>query len=150
MRIITLWEPWATLMARGDKRIETRSWSTRYRGPMAIHAAKGGLGDFEMSGLLEEPFFKEAMTTAIMNPGHILAVVNLVDCVEVSRLERLGRSLFTLKEKAFGNYAEGRFGWITGDLFRLDYPIIHKGGQGLRNASADVIQQIKAQGWQSI
>lgn len=41
MKAITLTQPWATLVAIGAKRIETRSWATRYRGPLAIHAAKG-------------------------------------------------------------------------------------------------------------
>ncbi len=40
MKAITLWQPWATLVAIGAKRFETRSWSTHYRGPLAIHAAK--------------------------------------------------------------------------------------------------------------
>ncbi len=39
MKALTVWQPWATLVAIGAKRIETRSWSTSYRGPLAIHAA---------------------------------------------------------------------------------------------------------------
>jgi hypothetical protein len=41
MKAITLTQPWATLVAIGEKQIETRSWSTLYRGPLAIHAAAG-------------------------------------------------------------------------------------------------------------
>ena len=41
MKALTLTQPWATLVAIGAKRIETRSWRTSYRGPLAIHAAKG-------------------------------------------------------------------------------------------------------------
>jgi activating signal cointegrator 1 len=37
--VLTLWQPWASLVALGVKTIETRSWSTKYRGPIAIHAA---------------------------------------------------------------------------------------------------------------
>lgn len=40
MKAITLHQPWATLVSLGVKTIETRSWTTRYRGPLAIHAAK--------------------------------------------------------------------------------------------------------------
>ncbi len=40
MRGLSLWQPWASLIALLIKRIETRSWSTTYRGPLAIHAAK--------------------------------------------------------------------------------------------------------------
>lgn len=39
-RCISLWQPWATLIAIGEKKIETRSWNPYYRGWMAIHAAK--------------------------------------------------------------------------------------------------------------
>lgn len=38
MKALTLHQPWASLVARGVKTIETRSWSTRHRGPLAIHA----------------------------------------------------------------------------------------------------------------
>ena len=39
MKAITLHQPWAQLVAIGAKTIETRSWSTNYRGQLAIHAA---------------------------------------------------------------------------------------------------------------
>ncbi len=39
MKALTVMQPWATLVALGAKRIETRSWSTSYRGPLAIHAS---------------------------------------------------------------------------------------------------------------
>ena len=40
MKVLTLTQPWASLVACGAKRIETRPWRTRYRGPVAIHAAQ--------------------------------------------------------------------------------------------------------------
>lgn len=73
--------------------------------------------------------------------------MNLVDCVEVSRVERLGGNFWTQTEKAFGNYEKGRFGWITDGLFRLDYPVPYVGGQGLRILPTHVCEQIKEQGW---
>jgi hypothetical protein len=39
MKAITIWQPWASLIACGTKKYETRSWPTKYRGPIAIHAA---------------------------------------------------------------------------------------------------------------
>jgi hypothetical protein len=41
MKILSLTQPWATLIALGAKQIESRSWRTSYTGPLAIHAAKG-------------------------------------------------------------------------------------------------------------
>lgn len=40
MKALSLWQPWATLIAVGAKTFETRSWSTDYRGPLLIHASK--------------------------------------------------------------------------------------------------------------
>lgn len=40
MKALTIRQPWASLIAAGVKTIETRSWSTRYRGPLAIHAGR--------------------------------------------------------------------------------------------------------------
>lgn len=40
MKALTIRQPWASLIAHGVKTIETRSWSTEYRGPLAIHAGK--------------------------------------------------------------------------------------------------------------
>jgi len=39
MRAITIHQPYASLIACGAKRLETRSWRTNYRGRIAIHAA---------------------------------------------------------------------------------------------------------------
>lgn len=48
MKALTLHQPWASLIAVGLKTIETRSWSTKYRGPLAIHAGKRNM---DMEGL---------------------------------------------------------------------------------------------------
>ena len=44
MKALSLYNPWAALVANGTKTIETRSWSTRWRGPLAIHASKRTFG----------------------------------------------------------------------------------------------------------
>jgi activating signal cointegrator 1 len=99
MKAISLTQPWATLIAIGAKRIETRSFSTSYRGPIAIHAAKG-LGPVGgMRGLVEQcqaPRFHQAFIDADLpslfgnheNPfplGAIVATANLVHCLSTKR-----------------------------------------------------------------
>jgi hypothetical protein len=44
VKALTLHEPWASLVSHGFKTIETRSWQTKYRGPLAIHASKKRFG----------------------------------------------------------------------------------------------------------
>lgn len=50
MKAITLYQPYASLIACGVKTIETRSWSTPYRGLLAIHAAKTVPEEWEDEG----------------------------------------------------------------------------------------------------
>jgi activating signal cointegrator 1 len=40
MKVITVIQPWATLLALGVKKFETRSWATKHRGELAVHAGK--------------------------------------------------------------------------------------------------------------
>jgi hypothetical protein len=40
MKCLSLWQPWATLLVTGHKRVETRGWPIRHRGPLLVHAAK--------------------------------------------------------------------------------------------------------------
>ncbi len=44
MRALTILQPWAEMIARGVKRVENRTWRTKYRGEIAIHAGKGMTG----------------------------------------------------------------------------------------------------------
>lgn len=52
MKALSLRQPWANMVAREKKTIETRTWSTKYRGTIAIHAAKSKKG---YGGLHPEP-----------------------------------------------------------------------------------------------
>ncbi len=80
MKALTLTQPWASLVAVGAKRIETRSWETNYRGTIAIHAAKGWKPidrEFAVSARVCEalgvaPDVVMAYLTA--RRGHVLAV----------------------------------------------------------------------------
>lgn len=96
MKALTLHQPWATLVAAGVKRIETRSWSTKYRGPLAIHAAMrdpnkpslGGtwtIGDWFVVSQCE-PYYWELRQGARRVPlplGAIVATCDLVDVVPI-------------------------------------------------------------------
>ena len=76
MKVLTIKQPWATLIMQGDKRFEFRSWQTKYRGDLLIHAGKG--------------IDKEAMKRlakylpAELPYGKILGKVKLVDCIKMS------------------------------------------------------------------
>jgi hypothetical protein len=149
IRILTLTQPYATLIALGLKLIETRSWSTSHRGLLAIHAGKGPgqLGWMQMQHLCRhvEPF-KSALAELlhdrhpadVLPLGQVVAVVDLWDMAPLgggSLLRTVDRHLITplsVQEQAFGDYGPGRWGWMLGNVRPLATPIAVKGGQGLR------------------
>lgn len=130
---ISLWEPWASLMRAGSKRVETRSWYTPHRGPLLICASKKR--DALSLNLLREPAFTRGIAP-LVERGEVLhfgMAVALVDLVEVVRTDaRPARleHLFTADEMAFGDYSARRFGWVTENL-RTFPPFPVRGAQGL-------------------
>lgn len=96
MIALTLTQPWATLVAIGAKRIETRSWGSAYRGPIAIHAAKGfpaDARDFVYAKIVRAclaPHFRFDESTPVdkqLPRGCVLAAARLVNCVQTELCE---------------------------------------------------------------
>ena len=52
MKALSLRQPWASMIADGRKTIETRTWRTRYRGPIAIHASAPPYEDLPTGGII--------------------------------------------------------------------------------------------------
>ena len=143
MKAITLTQPWATLVAIGAKRIETRSWSTNYRGPLAIHAAKGLTADDLRLGFVDP--FKSAFNAAgyklvsTCPRGALVATCRLVACLPIkteSYVFDLSRDEHITipperPEYDFGDYTPGRFAWYLVDVQALPTPIPARGALGL-------------------
>ncbi len=131
-KAITLWQPWATLVAIGAKEYETRSWSTNHRGPLAIHAAKtkDHLDLARDNILMREALFVAGILSPNQLPlGKIVAKVELTDCFEIEHIWGALRE----SEAAFGDYSGGRFAWELRLIQRIDPPIPARGRQGLWN-----------------
>jgi hypothetical protein len=149
MKGITLTQPWATLVAIGAKKIETRSWSTKYRGPLAIHAARNFPND-DQCLCFREPFRKiligeygfiaggEIYLGNHKFPlGCVIATCELVHCFLIHKFqysfcpEDHSKWVITPEENAFGDFTPGRFAWILEDIKPLEKPIQAKGRLGL-------------------
>lgn len=135
MKGLSLTQPWASLVAIGAKRIETRSWSTSYRGDVLIHAAKKFPADARCLCPVEP--FVDALGMAILHTGQVLAVARLVECfafdartaAKIARRSYLG--LLPAHEVDFGDYSAGRFGFVFEDVRPLSAPIAWRGALGL-------------------
>ena len=158
MKAITLWQPWASAMALGAKRIETRHWPTNVRGPVAIHAAKRcvrrELDEYSYTPLwlaaLEISLVGDDLTT-LLPFGAIVAVGNLVDCrptesFSSSEIETIRRRPDTHPlprerwcERDMGNYGPGRFGWVFEEMRPLAEPVPFKGAQGFFNVPDELL-----------
>lgn len=152
MKAVTLTQPWATLVAIGAKQIETRSWPTNYRGPLAIHAGKGPstIGWPQLNHICNrtEPF-RSVLQLGGRHPaealptGAIVAVCRLVGVVPTEMIKTHsvwvdaipGTTAWnfelTDQERAFGDYSDGRFAWLLADVRRLPAPIPARGALGL-------------------
>jgi hypothetical protein len=136
MKTITLFQPWATLISIGAKRIETRSFSTNYRGPLAIHASKEKKYiDMRSKYYVcdEEPFYSVLMEShkdgpwyKILSRGAIIATCELQGCFKIEEGLLLKR-----QERLFGDYTPGRFRWMLENVRELKHPILAKGALGL-------------------
>jgi hypothetical protein len=134
-------QPWATLVAIGENSIETRSWGTRYRGPLAIHAAKGFPRDARE--LVRLSPFRQALArhgypdAAALPLGAVIAVAALDDVMRFDRKSlsevrsRARRGELPPHEADFGDFSPGRYGWILKEVRPLSEPIPARGMLGL-------------------
>lgn len=173
MKALSLWQPWASAVALGAKRVETRCWSTRYRGPLLIHAAarinKNELIYYDCCwnwcGALDRTIRSDRAPLWEALPfGAIVATCDLVDCrpvesftlgeIETPRVPDVAdrpntagskTGLYNWTERQMGDYSLGRFGWVLEDIRPLSVPIPARGGQRLWNPKPDVIAALREQ-----
>lgn len=74
MKVITIKQPFATLIAEGLKEYEFRTWKTKYRGEVLIHAGKG----------VDKKAMKKFLHLNLEYPkGCIIAKANITDCIKI-------------------------------------------------------------------
>ena len=147
MKGLSLWQPWATLVAIGAKRIETRCWSTRIRGDVVIHASKyrsadnvAICGDEPFRSVLQAALFPECVGAVpvaalfeALPRGVLLCICELKDCSPIAgggaRGYLVNGTVASGNEYAFGNYAPGRYGLELGPPRQLVAPVAFKAAQ---------------------
>lgn len=136
MKAISLWQPWATLIAVGAKRYETRSWYTSYRGPLLICAAKAW--NAECKAAMEDKYIRDALQGCNLPFGVAVCLVDLVACAKTYRKIYMGQLVRTYAgedeifpvDEPFGDFYPGRFAWKLENIRKVR-PFAVKGMQGL-------------------
>lgn len=128
MKVLTIKNPWATLIVDGYKKYEFRSWKTNYRGKILIHA---GLS-LEKDMLLR---FKDYNLNCIN--GAIIGEAELVDCILVD--EQFNNELRCIDPVVYGrsNHVE-TYAWKLENVKKYDDTIYIKGKLGLWNYKGEM------------
>lgn len=124
MKAITLHQPWATLIALGLKRYETRSWATTYRGKLAIHAGKTVIFDPRMMPIVAGALAQHGIQQANQLP--VSGVLCVCEVKAVYHTEDVSPYL-KAEELAFGDFTPGRAAWELEVIEVFPQPIPAKG-----------------------
>lgn len=114
MKAITLWQPWASLIADGRKKIETRPRPWNYVGPVAIHA---GL-HVDRAACARFGYDPDTITR-----GAVVAIAMHDGCAKFPCARAV--------PDAYGDFGHGRYGIFLSEIYRLDKPVPVKGKQGI-------------------
>lgn len=131
MKALTICQPYAEMIAAGEKLIENRTWPTAYRGLLAIHAGKS-------RAWLEDDDEAERPGMAF---GAVIAIARLVDCV---RVEQVSEQFLTDYDQH--HHANGPWCWVLSDVERV-LPISISGAQGLWTVPSGVADAIGRLAW---
>ncbi len=126
MKVLTLKQPWASLVANGYKIYEFRSWKTKYRGEILIHAG---------SGVDREWLNKNKDKNIDFPKKKILCKVVIEDCLELD--DALNKQINTLDENVYGRKDRTGYAWKLGKVTKLNIDKEINGQLGLWNYDVD-------------
>jgi len=129
MKALSIRQPWLHAILTEGKDIENRTWQTKHRGWIALHASGKPMKDVEFPGRLKTPELKELDYSAICGIARVLDVVT------------------KSRSKWFFRYDDGtvNYGWVLGEVIPLKTPIECRGSLGLWTVEAGIVRKIKKQ-----
>lgn len=123
MKVITLKQPWATLVAEGLKKYEFRSWKFNYRGEILIHAGKG----------IDKDAMKKFEHLNLNYPhSKIIAKVKILDCIELN--DEINKQIIEENELIYGHkYYRTGYAWKLELIEKINDETEVSGKQGIWN-----------------
>ena len=124
MKVLSLMEPWGSLIKEKVKYVETRSWKTNYRGDILIHAGKGI--DKEAMERLKKYLPNDIPL------GKIIGQATITDCIPMS--EEFADMLYKENNDIYTTHSFSRnYGFKLENVKKIEAPIEVKGQLGLWN-----------------
>ena len=100
MKVLTLKQPWATLVSEGIKEYEFRSWKTNYRGKVLIHAGAG----------IDKKEMERFKDLNLKYPSkRIIAEVEIEECLELD--DKLNQKIISENNIAYGSKIRTGYAW---------------------------------------
>ncbi|MDD7629960.1 MAG: ASCH domain-containing protein [bacterium] len=122
MKVLTLKQPWATLVAEGIKKYEFRSWKINYRGKVLIHAGVG----------IDKEEMKKFKNLNLEFPSRrILAEVEIEDCLELD--DNLNKKIISENNIAYGSKYRTGYAWKLKNVKKINVDKEINGKLGLWN-----------------
>lgn len=128
MKVLTIKEPFATLIKNKVKYIETRSWKTNYRGELYIHSGLANL----TKEVKNRKGLSELYSEDELKYGCIICKCNLVDCIYMTEEFIKQEKEKNLNNFIAGRYEVGRYAWVLDNIEPIE-PIQAKGQLGIWN-----------------
>lgn len=145
MKVLSVWQPYAQLLATGYKHIETRSWRTNYRGEILIHAAKKPYAQVER--LMTAESKKQVRDTLRLDStdwndqirtGAIIGKAKLTDCKLIDDAYFQFMKDLCPEEFLYGDFMPGRYAWVFEEPELFKNPLSISGRQGLWNWNGSI------------
>ena len=136
MKCLSIHQPWANAILHLGKNVENRTWSTNYRGPLLIHAAKSrGSYDLWTPGSWLDKYQCDLPPWGSLAKGAIVGVVEVVDCIHW---------LFTppSMSKHYAKWGCGPYCWVLRNPRAFETPIPYKGQQNLFNVNDALVSHL--------
>lgn len=145
MKALSLIQPYATLIILGIKWKETRSWPTKHRGALAVHASAGkpawARQVCETDPYIKAALAKHHLTFDTLPRGVVLGTVQVDGCDAIDKqlISRLSPLEF-----ACGDYSmPGRFAWQLNHAREASYEVPCKGALSLWELPYEVKRELR-------
>lgn len=127
MKALSIWQPWASLIIAGPKRVENRNWGTPWRGPLLIHASKAQGEKPDWQGPIDDIDGQPEFDALPF--GALLGIVKLTACVMYDEDKRVRRH----------SWASGPVCWVMLDPQPFAEPIPYRGQRKLFDVPDDIL-----------
>lgn len=136
VKVLSVMQPWASLLVMGVKRNETRSFRSNFRGRIYIHASKTKNRSL-VDVCKQAPFNKYVPDYDKLPFGKILGHVDMINCMTTEEMSMVflqdSNRERAIEEYQFGDYSENRYAWVMENPVMLDEFISVNGTLGIWN-----------------